>query len=160
MLAMAMGIIDESKYDETWAHLSRIILQHDSPELFTGDITFTVKRGFPAFNDHITRIERELIDLHLPPPIKLPPDFEAARLSCLLKLVDMLEGLRWCYYQDRDPDKAVGGRWCDAIFDLFANLVAVDYLTQDELNTAWEIYVKYAVTWRNPSLELQFPKAS
>lgn len=83
-------------------------LIHDSAELYTGDVPFTVKRDHLAVKTAFDQLENQYRETDLFPPVELLT-FQTA----LLKLCDTLEGLIWCaqYEQRMGP---VGPRWVEA----------------------------------------------
>lgn len=82
-------------------------LLHDSGELITGDIPFTVKRKYPE----VKRITDEIADdAHQRIVYPLPAITEAE--TAVLKIADTLDGWRWC--QMHEPRGPVSDRWLGA----------------------------------------------
>lgn len=82
-------------------------LLHDSAEIVTGDIPFTVKRTNPAMKKLADEMEAEAhADVLFPLP-PLPHDDLA-----VLKIADTLDGWRWC--QLHEPRGPVSDRWLGA----------------------------------------------
>lgn len=84
-------------------------LLHDTEELFTGDIPFTVKRDVPAVKSMFAELSSVArANWLLPNKGSLLPKEEA-----ILKLADTLDGLIWC--RKHEAHGPVGGRWSDSL---------------------------------------------
>lgn len=81
---------------------------HDTAELFTGDVPFTVKRDNPTIKEVFDHMEREHRESNLLPESDLPETSKQ-----LLKLCDTLEGLIWCACYEQH-NGVVGPRWQEA----------------------------------------------
>jgi hypothetical protein len=103
---------------------------HDAPELYTGDVPFTTKRECPEVKAALDKAEFEYSCAHLFISPRLSP-----RQCTLLKLADMLEGLRWSILWERGG--TVQGRWLKAIEDLV--VAKFDLLEAGELNRYWAL---------------------
>lgn len=110
-ILMAIGCFSDPKC--RW--LLAAALLHDAPELYTGDIPFTTKRANKDLKLILDRLEAQAgIDYLFTSP-RLTP-----RHQSLLKLADMLEGLRWCLAGHERGRIIVAKRWAKAIRDLLA----------------------------------------
>ena len=82
-------------------------LLHDSAEIVTGDIPYTVKQSNPAMKALAGEMEARAHDELLFPLPTLSPDDAA-----ILKIADTLDGWRWC--QLHEPRGPVTDRWLGA----------------------------------------------
>ena len=84
-------------------------LNHDSAEIFTGDVPFTTKRSHPEAKALFDSLETEAYEKNLIPMPALTPAEQA-----ILKMADTMEGLAWSY-----KTEAHGGpvtlRWSAAL---------------------------------------------
>ena len=103
-------------------------LVHDMHELITGDVPFTAKREIEGLSKLLDMAEHHAEDHHL---FNLPRLTKGERH--VLKLADMLEGLRWTAFNERPP-YLVHKRWASAIADMLDRLDVRDSLDEGELN--------------------------
>lgn len=82
-------------------------LLHDSAEIVTGDIPFTVKRQCPEMKHLLGELEDTAHRYHLFPLPALTEEEEQ-----VLKIADTLDGWRWC--QLHEPRGPVSDRWLGA----------------------------------------------
>lgn len=81
---------------------------HDTAELYTGDVPFTVKRDNPELKAAFDRLEKYHRENDLLEEVGL-----CNRSRMLLKLCDTLEGLIWCACYEQ-VGGCVGPRWQEA----------------------------------------------
>lgn len=133
--------------DDTSEELIMECLLHDSAELFTGDIPFTVKRDNPSIKSAF----RELESFHREHDI-LPGGLtgyhalcttqsEMEHLHALLKVCDTLEGFIWCANNENRIGK-VGSRWKEAY--QHAQVKFKDILTPEEWQRADAVFEHYS----------------
>ena len=108
-ILIALGMMVDP--EDRWV-VSNAIL-HDAAELVTGDMPFTVKRSSPELKAHMDRMELQADMDHFLPQTRL-----SHRQETLLKLADMLEGLRWCLVGHERGKHTVADRWATAIVNL------------------------------------------
>lgn len=94
-------------------------LLHDSAEIVTGDIPYTVKKSNPAMKALAGEMEARAHDELLFPLPTLSPDDAA-----VLKIADTLDGWRWC--QLHEPRGPVTGRWRGAWLHARQTFTALD----------------------------------
>lgn len=110
-------------------------LYHDAPELFTGDIPFTAKRGcLSKLCKALEEVEEEIFTEWLLPNPQLNH-----RENAILKLADMLEGLRYVKYHEGGSQQSVADRWWHAIISLLLSPQCFLNLYHSELVRAYEI---------------------
>lgn len=110
-------------------------LMHDSAELFTGDVPFTVKRDNADIKERFDAMEdtARVFELLLT-PIKLDDHDKA-----VLKMADTLEGFVWCCKTEvRGP---VMARWTDAFRRGLKKFSTV--ITAGEYNRASDLFKYY-----------------
>lgn len=115
-------------------------LCHDMEELYTGDIPFTTKRGVAGMDALLEQAEQTCRDENL---FDLPRITEAEKV--VLKLADMLEGLRWTAIYEHGA-KVVCGRWSAAIWDLLHHIESMDALNAEEAERANALFLKFLPT--------------
>lgn len=116
--------------DDRWLIAEAIL--HDTAELYTGDIPFTVKRDNDAIKAAMDRLEMQVCMADLFVSSRLTP-----RQHVLLKMADMLDGLRWCLV-GHERGTTVAGRWVVAIHKLM--LENGGLLAKDERERVWSVY--------------------
>ena len=84
------------------------LLHHDTGEVVTGDIPYTIKRDYPELKRMLSVIEHDTRhDQLMVAPMDLTPEETA-----LLKMADTLDGFIWCAkHEQRGPVEA---RWHEA----------------------------------------------
>lgn len=131
-------------------NLAMACLVHDAPELYTGDIPFTAKREIPEMADLLAIAENHYEKEFL---FSMPRITEAERL--VLKMADMIEGLRWAVLNERVPDsgfQVVADRWFWAIDELFCCEGIQDTLTTPEVERAYGLFKRFAPYAHSPRL--------
>lgn len=108
-------------------------IMHDTAELFTGDIPFTVKRDHPAIKEAFKILETHHRVCHLVIPGNNLSDAEEA----LLKVCDTLEGFIWCKLHE-DTRGPVGDRWEEAYHVAQSKFKTM--LTEEQWNLADEVF--------------------
>jgi 5'-deoxynucleotidase YfbR-like HD superfamily hydrolase len=102
----------------TTTNLALAILLHDTGELITGDLPFTAKRGcFSHLKAALDAAEAQAMADHLWPMPELTD-----REENLLKLGDMLEGMRWADIHERvrpGGQPLIADRWWEALLEMF-----------------------------------------
>lgn len=83
-------------------------LLHDSGELFTGDVPFTVKRDSPSLKFAFDLLERNAREAKT---TSSPAQLDTRELA-ILKVCDTLEGFIWCVLHEHLGPVCV--RWVDA----------------------------------------------
>jgi 5'-deoxynucleotidase YfbR-like HD superfamily hydrolase len=107
---------------------------HDTGEIITGDIPFTAKRGcFKHLAQMLEEAEETAMEQELWPMPELSP-----KERFVLKLSDMLEGLRWAVLNERAP-QIVAGRWFDAIANLFQAADSIEGVEVHHLKRAYSV---------------------
>ena len=110
-------------------------LMHDTAELFTGDIPFTVKRDRPDIKDTFDLMEDDAREAEL----LIPPQHLSDRDHALLKLADTLEGFVWCRKTElRGP---VLGRWTEAFAKARCKFSTI--LTVEEITLATTLFQEF-----------------
>lgn len=109
-------------------------LSHDMAELYTGDIPFTTKREVPGMNELLDGAERVYYQSHL---FDLPRITKAEKL--VLKLCDMLEGLRWTKLNERST-LVVHSRWATAISAMLEDPLTATLIDSEEHERARRLY--------------------
>lgn len=110
-------------------------LLHDTGELITGDIPFTAKRGcFAPLRAQMDAAETAAMAEFLWPLPTLD-----AREETILKLADMLEGLRYATLNEIGEHPLIADRWWSALQGLFCT-AEMWSLTEDERQSAYKIY--------------------
>lgn len=104
-----------------------LALVHDAAEWVTGDIPFTVKRGWPDIRPVITEIEAYAHDNEVLP---LPNTCHDAVMS--VKLADMLEGMAYCIDHESYPFRAYHA-WDEAVSSFVCLLLNDEVFQQDEI---------------------------
>lgn len=90
------------------AELLKACILHDAAELFTGDVPFSVKR-----DNREAKAMYELMEAQAHTNLVMElPDLTLSD-QAILKLADTLEGLIWCYKNEREGP--VTDRWVDAL---------------------------------------------
>lgn len=110
-------------------------LMHDTAELFTGDIPFTVKRDRPDIKDTFDLMEDDAREAEL----LIPPQHLNDRDRALLKLADTLEGFIWC--RKTELHGPVLGRWTEAFTKAQRKFSTV--LTVEEITLAIVLFQKF-----------------
>jgi len=117
--------------DDRWVIAEAIL--HDTAELYTGDVPFTVKRDNPAIKQAMDRLEMQVSMADLFVNSRLTP-----RQGVLLKLADMLDGLRWCLV-GHERGITIASRWVEAIRkQMLAN---AGLLSAPERDRVWAVYL-------------------
>lgn len=91
----------------------RYMLYHDAPEIYTGDMPFSVKRDFPQLRKELEKVEDEVQDLSLNRVARVDD-----RTKLILKFADLLEGYRYALLYERG-NKHVAARWAEALRKMF-----------------------------------------
>jgi 5'-deoxynucleotidase YfbR-like HD superfamily hydrolase len=102
------------------ANLLKAAVLHDTAELFTGDIPFTVKRDNADIKTTFDELENRAYAERL---LEMPELTKEER--CVLKLADTLEGYLWCV--KHESSGPVRSRWKNALTNAlvkFADLVS------------------------------------
>ena len=120
--------------DDRWL-MSEAIL-HDAPEYFTGDIPFTVKRERTDVRAAVEQMELRACMDHLFVNSRLTP-----RQHVLLKLADMLEGLRWCL-SGHERGSMIASRWNTAVWEHLMHNAGL--LARHEVERVWAVYRRIA----------------
>lgn len=128
-ILIALGMMVDP--EDRWV-VSNAIL-HDAAELITGDMPFTVKRSSPELKAHMDHMELQADMDHFLPQTRL-----SHRQETLLKLADMLEGLRWCLVGHERGKHIVAGRWSSAILSLLMDKHQL--LAKGEGERVWAVY--------------------
>ncbi len=128
-ILVALGMMVDP--EDRWV-VSNAIL-HDSAELITGDMPFTVKRSSPEIKAIMDSMEVVAEMDHFLPQTRLSP-----RQSLFLKLADMLEGLRWCLVGHERGKHIVAMRWVKAVDALFID--SHRYFNEGEGERVWAVY--------------------
>lgn len=81
-------------------------LMHDTGELITGDIPYTLKRDNLALRTHLHQLEIVARENEM----LLPPQTLSDQDAALLKVCDTLDGLIWCVLHE-DRHGPVHDRW-------------------------------------------------
>jgi hypothetical protein len=110
-------------------------LSHDMAELYTGDIPFTTKREVPGMNELLDGAEQVYYRSHL---FDLPRITKGEKL--VLKLCDMLEGLRWTKLNER-ATLVVYSRWATAINILLNEPLTSTLIDSEELERARKLFI-------------------
>lgn len=96
------------------AQLLKEAIMHDTAELFTGDVPYTVKRDLKDVKERFDMLETHVRNEYM----LLPRQQLSKKEEAVLKLADTLDGLFWCVkYETNGP---VGGRWYGALDTCFA----------------------------------------
>jgi 5'-deoxynucleotidase YfbR-like HD superfamily hydrolase len=114
-------------------------LVHDAPELYTGDIPFTTKRESPLLRAMLGDIEEKYTSQHLFAPVSL-----TQTETTILKVSDMLEGLRWAKLNERltAGNQVVAGRWQNAIAILLSSADAKLVMSDEEWSRANNLFIE------------------
>ena len=115
------------------AELLKACILHDAAELFTGDVPFSVKR------DNLeAKAMYELLEAQAHANLVMElPDLTSSD-QAILKLADTLEGLIWCYKNEREGP--VTHRWLHALKAGLEKFTQV--LPQDILDRAMLLAMK------------------
>lgn len=117
--------------DDRWLIAEAIL--HDTAELYTGDIPFTVKRDNSTIKQAMDMLEMQVCMADLFVSSRLTP-----RQHVLLKVADMLDGLRWCLV-GHERGTTIAARWIEAIHkQMLAN---AGLLSKDERERVWAVYL-------------------
>jgi 5'-deoxynucleotidase YfbR-like HD superfamily hydrolase len=118
--------------------LMEACLLHDTGELITGDIPFTAKRGvFADIRPQLDAAEAAAMDQHLWPMPRLEKGEQT-----ILKLADMLEGLRYATLYERSPfsvGPVIPDRWWHALNGIFRS-DAMDSMTPIQCERAYSLF--------------------
>lgn len=113
-------------------------LLHDTGELITGDIPFTAKRGvFADIREQLDAAEAKAMEENLWPM----PRLELGEQT-ILKLADMLEGLRYATLYERSPfsiGPVIPDRWWHALNDMFCS-EAMNGMTAVQCERAYSVF--------------------
>lgn len=108
-------------------------LLHDSAEIVTGDIPYTVKRAVPEMKTLADRLEADAHDQIVFPLPEVSRDEEA-----ILKLADTLDGWRWC--QLHEPRGPVTARWLGAWRQAQSEFTFLGPLVWDRANSLFSSF--------------------
>lgn len=114
-------------------------LCHDMAELVTGDVPFTAKRSCPLLNSALEVLEADAYARSL---FHLPRVTAAEKV--VLKLADMLEGLRWVALYEtpqlRTRVPVVFCRWYEALRTLLSDSGSMVKLNSGERERAYALF--------------------
>lgn len=111
-------------------------LSHDCQELFTGDVPFTAKREVPKLAEALAEAEDHYAKEFL---FMLPRITKAEKL--VMKLADMIEGLRWTALYARDT--VVHNRWFWALEEMFWSEEVNTLLEPSERERAYRMFLTF-----------------
>lgn len=119
-------------------------LGHDMEEFYTGDVPFTTKREIDGIAELLADAEDHYRRKFLFDRFRLT---EAEKV--VLKLADMLEGLRYAALNERfcGETQIVADRWFCALVDLFHH-EKIELLDDHERERSYEIFRKVSPRYR------------
>lgn len=140
---IARYLVGVPNLGEESAELVAASLLHDTGEIITGDIPFTAKREcFSHFKEALDAAEEKAINDYL-----MPTPLLNASDTKLLKMADMLEGMRWANLNERPcaltGAKQVCCKWAEALHNMFCQPEVLS-LKEDVLSRAYGLYAALA----------------
>lgn len=145
---IAMEIFGSPKNHKGFHDLNSLMsgcLLHDTGELVTGDIPFTAKRGvFLDIREKLDEAEAFAMKEHLWPMPEMGKD-----LHVILKLSDMLEGMRWADMNERTrmgDAPQIPDRWWHTL-EAFFRMEAMNVLSGDQRERAYGLFKTLSPTY-------------
>jgi len=136
-----------------WTPMFVAALLHDSEEIITGDMPATTKWGNPELETALKKAEQNAAEY-----VYTASYNGDAEVKKIVKLADTLDGMRWCWFNERmDPNqgiKVVHARWAEAFKTRYEEDAGVLDVTMDrfaELYHQWGGVVPLEQSTAEPS---------